>query len=85
MTIFSYKIKIKERIFFILICDRVGYCREWDVVETLAESRYWKRQVGDLNLHAWNLRHGDCSKELGPVNCLEGIRKYILHARSPIY
>ena len=40
--------------------------REWDVVETLAESRYWKRQVGDLNLHAWNLRHGDIETKVSP-------------------
>ena len=39
---------------------------EWDVEETLAESRYWKRQVCDLKLHGWNLRQGDIETEVSP-------------------
>ena len=39
---------------------------EWDVEETLAESRYWKGQGCDVKLHTWNPRQGDIETEVSP-------------------
>ena len=44
----------------------ISQTREWDVEETLAESRYWKSHVCDLKLHTWNPRQGDIETEVGP-------------------
>ena len=42
------------------------YTGEWDVEETLAESRYWKSQGCGLKLHTWKPRQGDIETEVSP-------------------